>query len=59
MRRKPKISMADYEALMEPYFNAAAICVANGGVVADDPGSTDDGGTNDDGGGFEAPTVAF
>jgi hypothetical protein len=61
MRRKPKISMADYEALMEPYFNAAAICVANGGVVdsSPEPEPTDEGSTNDDGGGFEAPTVAF
>ena len=37
MRRKPKISMADYEALMEPYFNAAAICVANSRPAATKP----------------------
>jgi hypothetical protein len=41
MRKKPKISMADYEALIDPYFNNAAICIANGGVIetADDTGS--------------------
>ncbi len=33
--RKPMISMADYESLISPFFNNAANCVANGGVVVD------------------------
>lgn len=40
MRRKPKISIADYEGLMDPYYVAAANCIVNGGTptppVADD-----------------------
>ena len=49
MRRKPLVSMADYEALMDPYFKAAAICIANGGASSnDDTDSTPDGGETDD-----------
>lgn len=33
-QKKPKISMVSYESLMDPYFNDAATCIANGGVVA-------------------------
>ena len=33
MRRKPKISMADYEALMDPHYVAVADCIASGGVT--------------------------
>lgn len=32
-RKKPRISMADYENLMVNFYNPAAICVSNGGVV--------------------------
>lgn len=31
--KKPKISMADYQFLMSNYFNDAANCIANGGVI--------------------------
>lgn len=34
MRRKPKISMADYEALMDPYYVAVADCIGSGGTIA-------------------------
>ncbi len=34
MRKKPKISMDDYESLMVQFYNPAANCVSNGGVVA-------------------------
>jgi hypothetical protein len=33
MRRKPKISMDDYEALMDPHYVAVADCIANGGIT--------------------------
>ena len=32
MRRKPKISMTDYDALMDPYYVAVANCIDNGGI---------------------------
>jgi len=60
MRRRPKISQADYQALMDPYYTAAADCIANGGVSA--PPAGDDTGTST-GGGDEPPpppiTVQF
>lgn len=34
--KKPMISMEDYESLISPYYNDAATCVANGGVIEDD-----------------------
>ncbi len=43
MRRKPKISLTDYEALMDPYYVAVANCIANGGITA--PPAEDDSGT--------------
>ena len=36
MRKKPKISMDDYESLMVQFYNPAANCVSNGGVVVAD-----------------------
>lgn len=36
MRKKPKISMEDYESLMSPFYNDAAACIANGGVVVEE-----------------------
>lgn len=51
MQKKPLISMADYDALMNPFFTDAAICVASGGVNEEGPDSTpdqpDDGGVNE------------
>ena len=43
MHRKPKITMADYEALMDPYYVAVADCIASGGVTT--PPAKDDTGT--------------
>ena len=34
-RGKPRISVADYESLMATYYNDAANCISNGGVVVE------------------------
>ena len=43
LRNNPKISMVAYQALIDPYFNSAASCIANGGVILEIPGADDPG----------------
>ena len=43
LRNNPKISMVAYPALIDPYFNNAASCIANGGVITEIPGADDPG----------------
>ena len=56
MRKKKRwINEADYVALMDPHFNAAAVCVSNGGYV-DVPDTGDTGSETPE---PPPPTVAF
>ena len=48
MRRKPKISMDAYEALMDPYYLAVANCISNGGISTPPVVDDTDTGTGDD-----------
>ena len=43
LRNKPEISMDAYQAMIDPYFNNAEICIANGGVIPEIPGADDPG----------------
>ena len=57
MRKKPKISQADYESIIVPYFNEAVACINNGGVISDNtvPTEVDDTPTDTDDGGIYIP----
>ena len=60
--KKPKISLADYESVIVPYFNDAVACINNGGVVPDDtvPVEVDDTSSGTDFGGiYIPPDIAF
>ena len=43
LRNKPEISMVAYQAMIDPYFNNAALCIANDGVITEIPGADDPG----------------
>ena len=62
MREKPRISLADYESIIVPYFNEAVECINNGGVIPEETVSTpvdDTLSSSDDAEIFIPPTIVF